>query len=305
MNYFKILAVLFFLSFFSCQKEDVKPNNNNVVVDNKVYEFLDINWVLHSGRFYMENLDNGNKTFYDHFGSTQPQSTLNPVNGASVPLDTIMKTVTTWRFSQNVFTLNGDKQYNFNHSSTSNTIMVYGLENGSSKPMTIVKIDDNSITFKTSEAYGSFNGDNYKFFTTVTFVKPGVSCNNCQPNAYYGYVYNGQTNNYNEPSQIVGTKWVVTRFYDGFANSYPNDTLHFVSNNKYTINGGTQYNYTLNNVFGNNMSELTLYNFFTIGGGDYSALVPSDFISVGELNSTQFNGLFGVGTSKKVWMVKI
>lgn len=303
MNYLKLIIFLvtIFLTF-SCKKEEIKPDNT-VIVDDTVYEFVDIDWVLSEARFYMDNMDNGDKFFYDHFSNTQFQSTLNPINGASIPFDTIIKGVTTWRFSSSNFILNNNNFYEFTH--INNTITAVGMENGSSRPMTIVDIDESSITFKTMESYGSFSGENYKFYSTLTFVKAGQTCNNCQPNAYYGYVYNGIVNNNNSsPNAIIGTKWVVTKFNVGAETYFPNDTLYFVNNNKYTINGGTQYNYTLNNVFGNNMSELNLYNFYTIGG-DYSGLVPSDFVNNGVLNAVNFNDIFNVGSNKIVWLTRI
>ncbi len=303
MNYSKIFFILLTIfSFYSCKKELDRPNNNNVSTSN--YTFTEIDWVVSEARFYTENLDNGEKVFYDHFSFNQIQSILNPLSGANVPMDTILKNNTTWRFSQNKFILNTNKDYDIDFNTITNTVTVFGLENGSSKPLTIIKLDNVSITFKVNESYFSFNGFNYRGFTTITLVKSGEVCVNCQPNSYYGYVYQGSVTNNNNVNEIIGTKWVVTRFYDGFANSYPNDTLFFINNNKYTINGGTQYNYTLNNIFGNNMSEITLYNFYTIGG-DYSGTIPSDFISNGVLNSVQFNDIFGVGTSKKVWMTRI
>jgi len=158
----KYLKIIFFLTtiflFSSCQKEELKPNNT-IVSNNQVYEFIDIDWVLTDARFYMENMDNGDKNFYDHFGSSQFQSTLDPVNGADIPFDSISQGVTTWRFTSDNFVLNGVNYYDFTH--TDNTIMAIGMENNSSRPMTIIDIDDLSITFLVHEAYGSLDGVNY------------------------------------------------------------------------------------------------------------------------------------------------
>lgn len=303
----KISKIIFLtvsiFTLFSCKKDVIKPDNN-VLPDTTVYEVVDIDWVLSEGRFYMENMDNGDKVFYDHFGSSQFQSTLDPISGADLPFDTIVKGVTTWRFSSSNFILNGTNFYNFTH--VGNTITAVGMENGSSRPMTIIDIDNVSVTFKVHEAYGSLNGYNYEYYSTLTFVKAGQTCNNCQPNAYYGYVYQGVIDNNSSTvsTNLIGTKWVVTKFYDGFSNNYPNDTLFFVTNNKYTINGGTQKNYNLNSVFGNNMSELTLYGFYTIGG-DYSGMVPNTFVTDGQINSISFTDIFNTNNDKIVWMTRI
>lgn len=304
MKNLKLIIFSMVILFFSCEKEIIKPDNT-VVGDTTVYEFVDIDWVLSDARFYVDGLDVGAyyKNFYDHFGITQNISTLDPINGADVPFDTIIKNLTTWRFTSDKFILNSNKFYNFTH--VNETVTAIGLENGSSRPMTIIEIDDVSITFKVHEAYGSFDGVNLKYYTTLTFIKSGEVCDNCQPDAYYGYTYNGVVNNNTpSPNAIIGSKWKVTKFYDGFSNNFPNDTLTFVNSEKYTINGGTEKSYNLSSIFGNNMSELTLYGFYTIGG-DYSGMVPNTFVEDGEMNSISFTDIFNTNNDKIVWMERI
>lgn len=300
-----VISNLFFITIlfltFSCKKEEIKPDNS-IVVDNTVYEFMDIDWVLSSGRLYVENLDNGDKKLYDHFGPSQFQSSLDPINGAAVPFDEITKSVTTWRFTTSNFVLDGSNFYNFTHSG--NTISVVGLENGSSRPITIITLDNSSMTVKVNEDYVSDGGVNYKIFSTLTFVKQGTTCNGCEPNAISGYTYQGVFGGSTSQSSIVGTKWVVTKFYDGFSNNFPNDTLFFTSGTQYTINGGTPKSYTLTTGFGNNMSTLSLYGFYTIGG-DYSGMVPNSFVSDGQINSVSFTDMFNTNNDKLVWMTRI
>ena len=210
----KYTKIIFFLTtillFSSCKKEEPLRPNNTVVSNSEVYEFIDIDWVLSDSRFYMENLDNGDKNFYDHFGSSQFQSTLDPISGADIPFDSISQGVTTWRFTSNNFILNSVKYYEFTH--TENTVVAVGMENGSSRPMTIIDIDDVSITFKVHEAYGSLDGINYAYYSTLTFVRAGETCSSCQPNSDYGYVYQGVINNNVSTNEIIGTKWVVTKY---------------------------------------------------------------------------------------------
>lgn len=298
----QILIIVSITLFTSCKKETIQPDNTIVNVNNTVYDFIGIDWVLTDGRFYTENLDNGEKFFYDHFGSSQFNSTLDPISGVDIPFDSITQDVTTWNFGNSNFILNGTNFYNFTH--TNNTVSVIGMENGSSRPITILDLDDTKMTVKVHEAYGSLNGSNYEYYTTLTFIKSGLTCTNCQPDADYGYVYQGVVNNNTSVNEIVGTKWVVTKYYDGFSNNYPNDTLHFVSNNQYTINGGTTTNYTLTSIFGNNMSEMTLYGFYTIGG-DFSGMVPNNFVTNGQINSALFTDIFNTNNDKLVWMDRI
>lgn len=299
LNFLFLLSTVIF--FTSCKKEELRPDNN-IIVDHKIYEFTNVDWVLQEAKFYLDNLDNGDKKVYDHFSPTQFQTVLNPLNGASISFDTIIKGVTTWRFTATNFILNNVKFYNTVNSN--NTITVVGMENGSSRPLVITHLDESSVTFKVYEGYGSSNGVNYKYFSTLTFVKSNIICNGCEPNVYHGYTYGGVITSNTSVSSIIGTKWVVTKFYDGFSNNFPNDTLHFFSGTHYKINNGTPKNYTLSNILGNNMSDFTLYGFFTIGG-DYSGMVPKTFVSDGQINSISFTDIFNTNNNKLVWMVRI
>jgi len=291
------------LTIVSCKKEELpRPDNTVITTTQENYSILGVNWVLSEGRFYTENLDNSDFNYYNHFSGSQNQSTLDPINGADVPFDSILKDVTVWNFSDDNFTLNNGNSYNY--TSVDNNISVVGLENGSSRPMLVLELTDTKMTVKIHEAYGSVNNENYYYFSTLTFIKQGETCINCQPNVLYGYVYGGVITNTISVNDIIGTKWVVTKFYDGFANSYPNDTLNFVNGINYTINNGTPYNYTVSSIFGNNMSELTLYNFYTIGG-DFSGTVPNTFVTNGEINSSLFTDIFNTNNDKLVWMIRV
>jgi hypothetical protein len=302
-NFIKILFLSFvFLSTVSCQKEEIKPNNNVVNIEDDA-ELVGINWILSDGRLYTENLDNNDLAYYDHFGLGQNTSTLDPFDISNIPFDDLVQDVTTWNFGNSNFTLNGTLGYTQTGSIAA--VSVNGLEDGSSRSIVVLELTEDKLTVQVGEGYGSDGTSNFYYFSTLTFVRQGTTCTSCQPNALYGYVYGGViTTPTTTTNDLVGTKWVVTKFYDGFANNYPNDTLDFVSNTQYTINGGTTTNYTMTSIFGNNMVDLTLYNFYTIGG-DYSGLVPDGFITNGQINSATFSDIFGTGNDKLVWMTRI
>lgn len=289
--------------FISCEKvEPIETPENNVVTNQTEYPIMGITWVLTDGRIYIENMDNNDKSYYDHFGQNQNLSVLNPFDGAQVPFDTLIQDVTTWNFGNSNFTLNGLSSYGL--AGTTTSINVNGLENGSSRTMTVLELTDNKLTVQVGEGYASDGTNNYHYFSTLTFVPAGFTCSSCQPDALYGYTYGGTISITNTTSSIIGTKWVVTKFYDGFANNYPNDTLDFFSGTQYKINNGTSMNYTLSGIIGNNMSELTLYGFYTIGG-DFSGMVPDNFVVNGEINSALFTDIFNTNNDKLVWMVRI
>lgn len=302
----KLLFLFTFLTIiFSCEKvEPVETPENNVITNQTEYPLMGITWVLSDGRIYVENMDNNDKLYYDHFGQNQNISVLNPFDGAQVPLDTLVQDFTTWNFGSSNFTLNGLSSYGLAGNTTS--INVNGLENGSSRTIVVLELTDSKLTVQVGEGYASDGTTNYHYFSTLTFVPVGFTCSNCQPDVMFGYTYSGVISNNTTPNtnSIVGTKWVVTKYYDGFSNNYPNDTLDFYSGTQYRINSGTPTNYTSYSVFGNNMSELTLYGFYTIGG-DFSGMVPDNFVTNGEINSALFTDIFNTNNDKLVWMVRI
>jgi hypothetical protein len=120
-----------------------------------------------------------------------------------------------------------------------------------------------------------------------------------------GYIVAYGHNNGSSNATIKGTKWVVTRYNNGLSgNVYPNDTLDFVTDNTYTINGGSQKNYTISNVIGNNNKSLSLYSFTTLGG-DYSGQILGSYLSDGQINNAQFKDLFNVNNKVTIWMEKL
>jgi hypothetical protein len=101
--------------------------------------------------------------------------------------------------------------------------------------------------------------------------------------------------------KLVDTKWVITR-YDTQNNTTvnPNDTLHFTDTDSYTINGGTERDYTLGIVMNEDKHTLTLYDCTTFGG-TYTGRVLSTFVDDGEINNTEFTELYG-NDSLRVWI---
>lgn len=293
------------LSFSSCKKEVIeKPNNTNYIVDGE-YVVEGITWILVDARIYRDNLDNDEKEVYDHFGGTKFSSCMNIFGSAAVLMDSIHKNLTTWVFNNGTFILNNT--YPFDYTIYDNRVITpIGLSNGSSRPIEVIKLDETTMTVNVHEAYGSDGVYNYKWYSELTFVKSGETCNNCVPGVKYGYTYSGIWDNTTVPTQSLnGTQWVVLRYNNGLSgNVYPNDTLDFVSNTQYTINGGSVKNYSLTNVTGNNNKSLSLYSFTTLGG-DYSGQVIGTFIDDGVINNTQMTDMFNVNNTVTVWIDRI
>jgi len=101
---------------------------------------------------------------------------------------------------------------------------------------------------------------------------------------------------------------VVTKFYNGFGYDQPNDTLEFLTNGQYTINGTTSggRTYNVNMVVGNTSVNLNLNDFITMGGNNYSILTSGNFINDGIINGSQVEDILNQNNSNKfIWMVRI
>ena len=120
------------------------------------------------------------------------------------------------------------------------------------------------------------------------------------------YIYGGTLPSTGSVSNdLVGTQWVLTKYVTAFATEYPNDTITFVSNNEYTINGGAVRTYQLNSLPLSNNYDLSLYFFFPMGGSHYSGEVGSTFISDSEINNVEFQDLQNEGNTILTWFEKL
>jgi hypothetical protein len=307
MRTFKFISLLLIsttLIFSSCKKEEpLRPNNDNTVVENDA-TVEGVNWVLSDGRVYVENLDNGEMYVYDYFGGGITEAQMHIFSGSIVKMDSIKENYTSWFFQDGTFTLNGIDSWEYTEYNGVYTPI--GLNGGSSRPIQVTHVSDNNMTVIVHEAYESDGIHNYRYFSELTFIVAGGSCNDCQPDVSYGWVYGGVWDPvFATPTTLEGTKWVVTSYNNGLSgNVYPNDTLDFISQTKYTINGGPQRIYTLNNVVGNNMKSLSLYSFTTLGG-DYSGQVQSTFIDDWVINNSEFSDMFNVNNTVTVWMERL
>lgn len=302
---FLSLLLIFTLTFSSCKKEEILLPDNTNYIENGVYAVEGITWVLVDARVYVDNLDTDDLDVYDHFGGTKFSSCMNIFGSASVLMDSIHQNLTTWVFNNGTFTL--DNTYQFDYTIYDNRVLTpIGLNGGTARPIEVTKINETSMTVKVHEAYGSDGVYNYKWYSELTFVKSGGTCNNCVPDTKYGYVYGGVWNNTTTATATLnGTQWVVSRYNNGLSGDvYPDDTLDFISNTQYTINGGSVRNYSLTNVAGNNNKSLSLYSFTTLGG-DYSGQVIGTFIDDFVINNTQMTDMFNVNNTVTVWIDRI
>lgn len=297
------LILIFTLTFSSCKKEELIPINDNTVYENNA-QFEGVTWVLAEARVYVENLDNGEKYVYDYFGGTTTEAQMSIFSGSIVKMDSIKQNYTTWVFNNNTFTLNGTDSWEYTEYNGIYTPL--GLNFGTSRPIEPTHVTEDYMTVIVHEAYESDGVYNYKYYSELTFIPAGGTCNGCQPSVGYGWTYNGIWGpTTTATATLVGTKWVVSRYNNGLSgNVYPNDTLDFITNTQYTINSGSIRNYSLVNVIGNNNKSLSLYSFTTLGG-DYSGQVIGTFIDDFIINNTQMTDMFNVNNTVTVWIDRL
>jgi hypothetical protein len=109
-----------------------------------------------------------------------------------------------------------------------------------------------------------------------------------------------------EPNNIlVGTTWVITKVVSGLSTNSPNDTLRFISDNRYTLNQNAQRLYTYSQITGSTNKSITLYYFYPFGGSNYSSQISPYAVQDGELNNIEFTDLQNNTKIIKVWLKKI
>lgn len=297
----KNILILLFLSiaFYACKKDATEPEPVLTVQE----QLIGVDWVLAYGRVYVENLDSESKYYYDHFGNAKQESNLDIFGGSPLPIDELIQDVTEWKFGNEKFVLKGG-EYFYDYTTFGDSVLtVIGLENGSARPIVFNEISETMMTVTVHEGYESNAGENFFYFSTLTFIKKGTLCQNCQPDVLPGYIYGGIISPIQDNSSIGGTVWVITKYVNNFATQFPADTLRFYDFD-YTINGGSPRPYNLTGGFGNNMATLTLYACSTFGG-DYSGLVPRTFLEDGEMNNITFEEVFNSNRTVIAWLIKL
>ena len=106
-------------------------------------------------------------------------------------------------------------------------------------------------------------------------------------------------------NELVGTKWVLNKTVTAFATSYPNDTIRFVSNTEYTLNGGAVRPYQLSAGVASTNKTLSLYFFQPFGGSHYSGQVGYYFVSDGVITQAEFHNIQNTTQTVMAWFTKI
>jgi hypothetical protein len=108
-----------------------------------------------------------------------------------------------------------------------------------------------------------------------------------------------------QTNELVNTVWVLTKVVSGFATTYPNDTIRFVSNTNYTLNNGAVRPYQLTAGVASTNKTLSLYYFAPFGGSHYSGEVGQYFVTDGVINNCEFMNIQNTTSTIKAWFTKI
>ena len=171
----------------SCKKENLNPNPQIPTQVNQEIRLYG-KWLLVGGSMYVENMETGEKTKYDHFGPGKTTSSLN-YDGSVFAIEVLELNTTTWSFYEppavpgfGDFVLNGDIQHPYGFYVTKNnwTIMEHPQSTssntqmgGSSRPISasICNYSDSTVYFYVQEGYTSINNQNYTYISELKFKK--------------------------------------------------------------------------------------------------------------------------------------
>ncbi len=121
------------------------------------------------------------------------------------------------------------------------------------------------------------------------------------------YTNGGTTPNFgsNITTELVGTIWVLTKLQTGFSSSLPIDTVRFIDNTNYTINGGAVKPYQLTSGVASNSKTLTLNYHYPFGSGNYAGEVAGTFVTDSVIDNVEFKNIQTTSTTVRAWFKRI
>ena len=298
------ILILAVISLFSCKKQKIPyPEKVQETTSLSMDNVYGNEYILESGVIYFENNSTGGITYYNHFDSLKLNSVLDPFYGAVIPFDSLKKNSTKWRFDSGVFTLNDTLHYQLEESMLG--IKVFGLENGSARPIQLLRSTANSLDLQVFESQTTINNVDYRFYSQLHFRKVGSTANDNSYPIIFGATFNGVVpfSPTTPSSNLVGTRWVVTKYVTNLSTINTNDTLFFKTKSTYYVNSNSYRNYSLQYITSTGMYSLTLYDWSTVGGS-YAGQLVNQFITDGQVNSLSMKNLYNQQTLL-VWIKKI
>ena len=128
------LIIVASLVLVSCKKENLNPNPQIPTQVNQEIRLYG-KWLLVGGSMYVENIETGEKTKYDHFGPGKTTSSLN-YDGSVFAIEVLELNTTTWSFYEppavpgfGDFVLNGDIQHPYGFMSLKIIGLLWNIHN--------------------------------------------------------------------------------------------------------------------------------------------------------------------------------
>jgi hypothetical protein len=270
------------------------------------------NWVLQSGRVYVEELDAPyNKRYYDHFGVGQEYSNLQAFDSVSLSIDSLIQHYTSWSFNSR-FVLNAVRTYDY-EIINDKFIRVYGLENGSGRVLEYMSGGDGVVVFQTSRTYGNTGGKNIAWFSELVFTENGNSCNTCLPDAIYPYAYSGlvpltEQNSGNTSYPLIGTSWILQKYRQGFFEEILNDTIYFTGPITYTFNSeNIERTYSLSGSNATGLRNFTLFECPSLPSGTpaWTGQIANFAFQQGVVSGAELTSYGSTVNPIQIWMQRV
>ena len=172
---FYIFLLLSFIFLTSCEKEPLYDENNATEelfgIPEEDTLSLHGKYLLLSGKMYITNLENNQKTVYNHFDATKTTSTLRYF-GSIYDIEDIEQNVTTWEFRKPPY-VPGTGDFILNNDTLTGSSGITQKMGGSARPIFgyLVNKADSTVMFRLHEEYQAINGHNCKYVSELKFKK--------------------------------------------------------------------------------------------------------------------------------------
>jgi hypothetical protein len=301
-----LLFICIINTVIGCQKKKIiYPPTVQKSKPSLSFNIFNTEYVLKRAYIYFENQRTGEVSYYDHFSPTKNISVLDPFTGGIVSMDTLIQDSTSWIITPyNKFILNKAKSYDYRFFTQ--TFSVYGLENGSARPIELIESSNEYLLIKMGESYVDIDNEPFKFYSVLSLKNKNYTGEFTENIIYFNAKYNGviEQDTTDKSLSLKNQDWLVHKVMINYNTMIVNDTLHFKDNMYYTLNSSLfKGRYSLQYVLGTGLYSLTLYDYALLGG-NYSGKILPNFIKDGMASNIEMQNLYD---KRKIylWIKKI
>jgi hypothetical protein len=288
------LFILINIFLFGCQKKKIiYPPIVQSSKGSLSFNIYNTEYVLKKAFIYFESKKTGQIYYYDHFSPTKKISVLDPFTGGIVSMDSLIQDSTTWIITPyNKFILNNSKT--FDYKFFTQTISVFGLENGSARPIEIIESSNDYLLVKVGESYVDIDNEPYKFYTVISLKNKKYTGEYTENIRLFNAKYNGviEQDTTDKSISLKNQNWLVYKVMINYNTMSVNDTLHFKDNLFYSLNSNPyKGRYSLQYILGTGLYSLTIYDYALLGG-NYSGKILPNFIKDGMASNIEMQNLY-------------